>query len=105
MYSPNRWVVLKIKDVYKVLAGWSGGYLDADEWRMNSGISKVEEDGDYYLFHGYSGSTYKCHKKGYGLTGLTASILDRTKTDADKIGLLIEVIPEDTNWMEIDYES
>ena len=52
MYTPDNWVVLKLKPgkgahpIYKVLAGWSGGYLDGDSWRMNSGISKVTENGD-----------------------------------------------------------
>ena len=42
---------------------------------MNSGITKVEMDGDNYLFYGYSGSVYKCRNQGYGFTGLTASVL------------------------------
>lgn len=35
----------------KVLSslGQSGGYLSGDEWRMNSGISEVTEDGDFEL--------------------------------------------------------
>lgn len=68
-YTPDSWVIIKIKDIedkefYKVLAGWSGGYLDGDSWRMNSGIDKVEFDGEYYSFIGQSGSVYKCHKGG-----------------------------------------
>lgn len=66
MNTPDNWVLLKItletETYYKVLAGWSGGYLDGDSWRMNSGIAKVEEDEDYYSFIGESGSVYKCHK-------------------------------------------
>ena len=68
-YNPDSWVVFKItgveeKDFYKVLAGWSGGYLDGDSWRINSGIVKVEDDGDYWNFIGDSGSVYRCHKQG-----------------------------------------
>ena len=61
-YHPDNWVVLKLKagkgayPVYKVLAGWSGGYLHGDAWRINSGISKVTENGDYLEFWGHSGS-------------------------------------------------
>lgn len=44
----------------------AGGYLDGDRWRLNSGIDKVEQDDEYYYFIGFSGSCYKCHKKGYG---------------------------------------
>jgi hypothetical protein len=64
--KPDNWVVVKVaKDLYKVLAGWSGGYLDGDRWRLNSGISEVKEDGDYWLFISKSGSVYKCHKEGF----------------------------------------
>ena len=68
-HNPDSWVIIKItgieeKDFFKVLAGWSGGYLDGDSWRMNSGIDKVEFDGEYYSFIGSSGSVYKCHKSG-----------------------------------------
>lgn len=72
VYTPDNWVVLRIDlptegVLYKVLAGWSGGYLDGDYWRMNSGIESVERIGDYYAFHGFSGSLYECHVNGYGL--------------------------------------
>lgn len=68
MYQPDNWILIKImpggEDLfYKVLAGWSGGYLDGDSWRMNSGVDRVEEDGDYYDFIGASGSVYRCHKE------------------------------------------
>ena len=69
IHTPDSWVIIKIsgvedKDFYKVLCGWSGGYLDGDSWRMNSGIEKVEFDGTYYDFIGQSGSVYRCHKEG-----------------------------------------
>ena len=67
-YYPHHWKIMRIENdddevLYKVLGGWSGGYLDGDSWRINSGIaytSYLEED-DCYLFHGHSGSIYKCH--------------------------------------------
>ena len=50
MQTPDSWVVLKITAetgvIYKVLAGWSGGYLDGDSWRLNSGINIVFERED-----------------------------------------------------------
>ena len=65
-YKPDNWVIIEItvddETYYKVLAGWSGGYLDGDSWRMNSGIVSVEEDDEYYYFKGFSGSVYKCRK-------------------------------------------
>jgi len=46
-YNPDSWVIIKItvpdqKTIYKVLGGWSGGYLDGDSWQLNSGIAKVK---------------------------------------------------------------
>jgi len=79
-YNPDKWIIVKFTspkngDVYKVLGGWSGGYLDSDNWRVSSGLERIEEDGDYLLMHNYSGSIYKCHKKAEGVTGLSGSML------------------------------
>ncbi len=70
MYEPDNWVIIRIKDPlddkiagWKILGGWSGGYATGDSWRMNSGIKDWEDKDDHYLFHGYSGSTYKCNKE------------------------------------------
>lgn len=60
--TPERWVILKLpNNYYKVFGTWTG-----DRWKLNSGIEKVEQDDEYYYFIGFSGSCYKCHKKGYG---------------------------------------
>jgi Mor family transcriptional regulator len=79
METPDKWIIIKItKDdttIYKVLAGWSGGYLDGQSWRLNSGIVKVETQENHYLFHGHSGSVYKCSKKGYGTNNIMNSIV------------------------------
>ena len=63
-YTPDNWVIVKLPEQrgHKVVAGWSGGYLDGNYWRVNSGITKTEDMGDHYLFHGYSNSVYKCMK-------------------------------------------
>ena len=47
---------------YKVLAGWSGGYLYGDSWRLNSGIKDFKEnpEKEYVDFFGFSGSQYRC---------------------------------------------
>ena len=104
MYKPDRWVVLKLSAGYKILAGWVGGYFDGDSWRLNSGITEVDQDDDFYFFSGYSGSKYQCHKDGYGLTGITAGFYQNIKNIADEKGMICEIMPEDTNWMELDYE-
>lgn len=72
MYTPHNWVLVKITGTdphYRVFASWRGGFADGDRWRMNSGITSVEEDENYYYFSGHSGSTYICHKKCYGHLG------------------------------------
>jgi hypothetical protein len=84
-WTPDRWIVVRIDnagEIYnKLLVEWKGGYLDGDYWRMNSGIAAVEEEGDYWLFHGRSGSVYRCHKGRYGVTGeahrILCSLLDK----------------------------
>jgi hypothetical protein len=86
-YEPDKWVVLKLnnegKTLYKILGGWSGSYLDGQSWRINSGITKVEEDGDYFLFYGYSGSAYKCHKDTYGANMIMSGIISKVEANPD----------------------
>jgi hypothetical protein len=74
-YYPDRWLIIKMPECYKVFAVWSGGYTTGDTWRMNSGIAKVEEFDEYYLFHGHSGSIYNCYKNGYGTTAYGYSVV------------------------------
>ena len=103
MYTPDNWVILKIKGDdphYRVLAGWSGGYTTGDSWRMNSGITKVEETENSYLFYGSSGSCYKCRKSSYTLRMNNAHVWAQLQEiHGDKI----ELMPEFTNWIEIDW--
>lgn len=98
-HCPDSWVVVKMDSGYKILAGWSGGYTTGDSWRINSGITEVEKDGDYYLFHGFSGSVYRCHKDGYSIRLSTAGIWKQL-SETGKCTLM----PENTNWMELKNE-
>lgn len=107
MYVPNCWAVLKITNetsiIYKVLAGWSGGYLDSDSWRMNSGIVSVKETQYvYYDFHGHSGSVYRCHQDNYGLKMSTGGIYQKLVEQAStKDNVTVELMPEGTDWIEL----
>jgi hypothetical protein len=91
IHQPDRFVIFKLKNdngfLYKVLGGWIGGYLGGSSWRLNSGITKVEVDGDCYLFYGHSGSIYKCHKDLYGLTLLMSNVAYSIK---DRGGEMLE---------------
>jgi hypothetical protein len=107
-YNPDKFVVLKFTTpkytVYKVLGSWGGSYLHGQSWKLNSGVTKVELDGDYYLFSGYSGSVYRCHKSSYGMTSYAMQIYTGFLNDVEKEeGVTLELMPEETNWLELDY--
>ena len=99
---PDRWIVVKIvqsgETLHKVLCGWIGGYLEADRWKINSGIEKVTQDDDYFYFHGYSGSVYKCNKKNYGLTNASAPIFEAMQKHHM---VVTEQLPSDYDFMSL----
>ena len=102
-YNPDSWVVIKMthndKTFYKVLGGWSSSYLYGDSWRLNSGIERVELEGDVYKFYGSSGSVYSCHKENYGLRASTAYVWDMMKEKyPDQVELL-----EDCDWSQLKF--
>ena len=108
-YISDKWVVVKItgKDtppVHKVFACWYGGYLGSDSWKLNSGITRAYEEGLCVMFEGSSGSTYVCHKATYGTNMYGAGVLQNMIANAAKNGITIEILPEETNWLEINYE-
>ena len=99
MYRPHRWVVIKLPERgYKVLGGWVGGYLDGDEWRLNSGITRADREDDLWFFSGASGSVYQCHESAYGVTALSGGILKKL-VDRGAVEM-----PEDTDWSTLEYE-
>jgi len=103
--TPERWVILKMPEdnCYKVFATWSGGYLDGDRWKLNSGIEKVEQDDNFYYFVGFSGSCYKCHKSGYGITtSYGHMILNKIIEQGDG---QIELMEEVDDWQNIIYNN
>ena len=108
-YRPDKWVVVKItgKDtppIHKVFASWYGGWAGSDSWKLNSGITKATLEGNVYSFEGSSGSVYECHKECYGTNMYGSGILNNMIDRVAEAGGTIEVLPEDTNWLEINYE-
>jgi len=105
-YRPDRWVVVKIgdKNLYKVFACWYGGYAGSDSWQMNSGITKATLEGNVYSFKGASGSVYECHKDIYGTNMYGGSVLGEMINKAAENGVVMEIMPEETNWLELTYE-
>jgi len=98
-YNPDRWVIVRIQctseTAYKVLAGWGGGYLTGDSWQLNSGIARVEETPDHWVFHGHSGSVYKCGKSGYAMLMIMQGIWIQLKT---RLGDRVVLMDEHTDW-------
>jgi hypothetical protein len=88
-YTPNRWVIVEINSpehgkIRKVLGSWYGGYLGSDSWRMNSGITQVIDQGEYYDVVGYSGSVYKCYKGAEGMSAYTAGVFEVYKKELEE---------------------
>ena len=85
-YTPDKWHLIKIvsenETLFKVLAGWSGSYLEGQSWKINSGIVKIEESTTHYDFHGYTGSVYSCHKEAEGFNLITTGVWNRVSADA-----------------------
>ena len=104
MHQPDNWVMIKVinthETFYKILAGWSGGYLDGSSWRMNSGVVDVKEEGDYFLFLGSTGSIYKCHKESYGLRMNNAYIWEQLK---ERYPDKVEMLDENNDWKSFNW--
>ena len=77
-YTPDRWVMIEFdygsEKIRKIFAGWYGGFANGDSWKLSSGVTETAEEGDYYVFTNYSGSIYRCHKQGKGMSGYMYSI-------------------------------
>ena len=98
-YTPNRWVIVEINSpehgkIRKVLGSWYGGYLGSDSWRMNSGITQVIDQGEYYDVVGYSGSVYKCYKGAEGMSAYTAGVFEVYKKELEERNMgTMEIVP------------
>jgi hypothetical protein len=108
-YFPDKWVVVRITadkhpPIHKVFACWYGGWAGSDSWKLNSGITRVFEEGQCFMFEGSSGSTYACHKASYGTNMYGHGVLQNMIATTAKNGITIEILPEETNWLEINYE-
>ena len=102
-YNPDNWVVIKMNGDdphYRVLAGWSGGYLDGDSWRMNSGIVRVEDAGDRFNFYGSTGSCYSCGKESYCIRMNNAHIWAQLQ---ELHGDKVKMLDEETDWLGMDW--
>jgi hypothetical protein len=107
-YTPDLWVMVKLTNKdggvhYRIFASWYGGFGGTNSWKLNSGVTKIEVADNYYDFHGSSGSVYRCGRKNYGTSGYSSAVLaDLIKRSAENV--LIEELPDDTNFEELNYE-
>lgn len=115
-YHPDKWVMLKITSpefgtAYKVLASWYGGYAGSDSWKLSSGTKSAAHadvgQAGWLNFPQYSGSEYTCFKESYGTSMYTASILSGWIKQLEEAnnGSVIEVMPEDTDFLALVYEA
>jgi hypothetical protein len=101
-YTPQRWVIVEINSnddpiYYKVLAGWESSRDES--WRMNSGITRVEETDDAWEFYGSSGSCYSCSKERYGFTNVSENIFHQLR---NHYGDQVKLLCEDTDWNKLE---
>jgi hypothetical protein len=106
---PDKWVCIKLtpkenKSYYRIFACWYGGYLGSDSWQLNSGVASVNVLEDSYQFIGASGSIYQCHKNTYGTSGYGSGVLNQM-INGVKDEITIEVMPEDTDFLTLDYSN
>lgn len=98
-YTPDTWVILKFSGskvpdgiMYKVLAGWYGGFADGDSWKLNSGITEIVTYASHYEVKGYSGSTYICHKGAETMSMYMASIYNSLLEQSKDTDTKIEIV-------------
>ena len=95
--QPDALCILKITDgdhvYYKLFASWRSD----DRWKINSGVSGVTEDENYYYFYGFTGSCYQCAKGFYGTaTFYNSMILDNIIEKSDD---MVELMDKKTDWV------
>jgi hypothetical protein len=89
-YYPDCWVIVEIsgaetKTHHKVLAGFIGGYVHGNSWRLSSAIAKIVDRGEFYEIHNYTGSIYYCDKNTEQFNYYTQSIYQQQQIAAKGI--------------------
>jgi hypothetical protein len=93
--EPDAWVIIEVKtpagQFQKILAGWTGGYLYGDSWRMSSPMKElnIKVNQDFFTVETDSGSCYTLWKSRQGLRMSNASIYNELK---EKYGDMVEIV-------------
>jgi len=108
-YTPDYWLVLKITSedevMFKVFATWVSSFTKGESWQLNSGIVGVEGTEKVISFLGFSGSKYTVANDDsvYRTSAYTQSVLQQIISNYEKQDAKIEVMPFETNWLELNY--
>lgn len=101
-YTPDHWVIVefsgtKVPQTYRrVLAGWYGGFVSGDSWKMSSGVEDMIDRGTYWEIPNHSGSVYICHKNNEGFSGYLFNIFSSYASDnSEEITMTRIVIGEE----------
>lgn len=95
---PGNWVVLRWSSgAYKLLVGWDDG-LGGDESQLSSNITRVEKDGDGFLFHDQIGDQYFVFPEHYGFCAASQEWYETFQTQ-------VAFQPASTNWLEMDWNA
>lgn len=96
--KPERFVLIQTDLGYHVFAGWYGGYLGADEWRLSTPIVDViVETCEEIVLKTKSGSSYVLPKEPgtmYGMTGLMSGVFNSFKEKAARDQMQFDVVEE-----------
>lgn len=79
MNKPDRWLLIKWGDHYRIYSSWFGGYAASEEWKLSSRIEKIEPSvtDDCLIVTTYTGSVYAINFRDYGATGYGRDVLHR----------------------------
>lgn len=98
IYTPDGYKIIKIQAyeseefILKVFGSWSGGYTKGDSWRVNSGITAIEEDEDVYIVYGNSRSRYVLSKTHNSITSYNTRVLTDMIEELCSYGHNVEII-------------
>jgi hypothetical protein len=96
-YYPDSWVPILITSkehgpVYKILAGWYGGFADANSWKLSSGVESIQIDAAGILtMPQTSGSIYVCGQQTH-MSSLMMSVYNGFVEAASDGAFTIEVL-------------
>ncbi len=108
-YRPDCWIGFKInnpefdKPIYKIFAGWYGGYGGSDSWKINSGITRFEEKDGLLYFYGETKSVYIVNPNNYRMSGYMHSVWNNMMQQIECSEKIFEIMPKETNWKAINF--